>query len=180
MAQSINRYEIVTSLGLLTIELFPELAPKTCENFIAYLHSGSYTNSSFFRIVCKNHPQNNSDHKIEVVQGGPKFAKEGHDPARMLHPITHENTAMTGLKHIDGSLAMGRFGVNESYGGFFFCIGDQPALDFGGKRFSDGQGTAVFAQLHSGRNTLKQIFSLAEKDEFLENEIRIQCIRPAS
>ena len=172
-----TRYEIITSLGKLEIELFVQQAPKTCENFLAYLEAGCYKATSFFRIVTKNHPQQHSNAKIEVIQGGPKYGDKGHDRARMLFPLTHESTQQTGLKHLDGSLAMGRFAIGESYGGFFFCVGDQPELDYGGKRFSDGQGTAVFAQLRKGRGVLTQIFNCAEMHEHIENEISIECIR---
>ena len=173
-----NKYEIITSLGNLEIELFVQQAPKTCENFLAYLQTGCYNSTSFFRIVTKKHPQLHSNAKIEVIQGGPKYGDNGHDPARMLFPLPHESTQQTGLKHVDGSLAMGRFSPGESYGGFFFCIGDQPELDYGGKRFGDGQGTAVFAQLRKGRSVLTRIFNCAEANEHIEKEISIQCIRP--
>ncbi|MEH6444134.1 MAG: hypothetical protein V7784_09560 [Oceanospirillaceae bacterium] len=57
----------------------------------------------------------------------------------MLQPLVDESTETTGLKHLKGSAAMGRFATNESYGGFFFCIGNQPELDAEGQRFSDGK-----------------------------------------
>ncbi|MFT5707540.1 MAG: peptidyl-prolyl cis-trans isomerase A (cyclophilin A) [Oceanospirillaceae bacterium] len=166
-------FELETSLGNIEIELFKDSAPKTCENFIAYLKAGYYENTSFFRIVNKSHAQQGAEVKIEVVQGGPKFSSQGHDPKRMLQPLIHESTDITGLKHLSGSIAMGRFAANESYGGFFFCIGDQPELNAGGKRFSDGKGTAVFAQLTKGKAILQQIFSCAEHNEMLEKEIVI-------
>ncbi len=170
-------FEIVTSLGNIEIELFTQQAPKTCENFLAYLDAGCYNSSSFYRIVTKKHPQKHSNAKIEVIQGGPKYAANGHDPKRMLFPISHESTAQTGLKHLDGCLAMGRFSAGESYGGFFLCIGDQPELDSGGKRFPDGLGTAVFAKLYKGREVLNRIFDCAETNEHIENEVSIHCIR---
>lgn len=175
-----NVFEIVTPLGSLEIELFIQQAPKTCENFLAYLDAGCYNHSSFFRIVTNNHPQKSNSPKIEVIQGGPKYGDNGHDPARMLFPLPHESTQLTGLKHLDGSLAMGRFSPGESYGGFFLCIGDQPELDSGGKRFADAQGTAVFAQLRKGREVLTRMFACAGTDEHIENEISIECIRPLS
>lgn len=172
-------YEIVTDLGIIEIELFTQQAPHTCDNFLAYLNAGLYNNTSFFRIVTHNHPQGASSAKIEVVQGGPKFASFGHDPQRMLQPLPHESTASTGLKHLDGYLAMGRFGLTESYGGFFFCIGDQPELNYGGSRFPDGQGTAVFGRINQGRQVLERIFNCAEQTEILEHEVAIECIRPS-
>ena len=60
---------IVTEMGEINVELYPERAPVTVENFLAYVESGSYTGSSFFR-VCTPENEAEREIKIEVIQGG--------------------------------------------------------------------------------------------------------------
>ena len=52
---------------------------------------------------------------------------------------------------------MARSGVNTATGDFFLCIGDQPELDFGGKRNLDGQGFAAFGMVLKGLELIKRI-----------------------
>lgn len=61
---------------------------------------------------------------------------------------------------------------------FFICVGDQPELDFGGKRNSDGQGFAAFGQVVNGMDVVRNIQhqkdenqTLVEKVEMLRLEI---------
>lgn len=56
-----------------------------------------------------------------------------------FHPITHETTYVSGLLHIDGTLSMARTAPGTATTEIFICIGNQPELDFGGKRNPDGQ-----------------------------------------
>ena len=71
---------------------------------------------------------------------------------------------------------MARFEPGSADGSFFFCIKDQPELNFGGKRYDDGLGFAAFGQIIQGRDVLEQIFQKAENQEYLENEISITSI----
>ena len=71
---------------------------------------------------------------------------------------------------------MARFAPGTADGSFFFCINDQPELDFGGKRYDDGLGFAAFGQLISGREVLTQIYQCAEAQEYLTNPVAITSI----
>ena len=129
-----------------------------------------------FRIVTLNN-QANAEHKIEVVQGGLKFdAVKGYEPGNVLAPIRHESTEDTGIKHKDGTISMGRFAPGETYGSFFFCIGDQPELDYGGRRFPDGQGASAFGAIVNGRDILQKVFECAEESEFPKKEVLIRSV----
>ena len=75
----------------------------------------------------------------------------------MLPAIPLERTSVTGLKHVDGALSMARGGADTATSSFFICIGDQPELDFGGKRNADGQGFAVFGRVIAGMDVVKRI-----------------------
>lgn len=162
--------------GDIVVELYNDKAPKTCANFIAYMQAGAYDNTSFFRIVTPRHEPEGSARAITVIQGGPKFNVNGYDPKLSLFPLDHEPTNETAICHEDGTISMGRFAPGQTYGGFFFCIGKQQALDFGGERFPDKLGAAAFGRVSKGLDVLYQIYNQAEESEFLENEIQIHSV----
>jgi peptidyl-prolyl cis-trans isomerase A (cyclophilin A) len=163
-------------LGDIIVKLYDDKAPETCANFLAYMQAGAYDNTSFFRIVTPGHEPMGSARAIAVIQGGPKFNVAGHDPKLSLFQLDHEPTNETGIGHEDGTISMGRFAPGQTYGGFFFCIGKQAALDFGGERFPDKLGAAAFGKVKKGMDVLYQIYSIAEESEFLENEIHIHSV----
>ena len=57
---------------------------------------------------------------------------------------------MTGFKHLVGTVAMARGTPDSATSDFFILLNDQPSLDFGGKRFDDGQGSAAFGGVVAG------------------------------
>jgi peptidyl-prolyl cis-trans isomerase A (cyclophilin A) len=82
------------------------------------------------------------------------------DDSKYLDPIAHEPTNRTGLRHLNGSISIARDAVGTgSAGAFFICIGDQPELDFGGRRNSDGQGFAAFGHVTRGMDVVRKIWS---------------------
>ena len=141
-----------TAFGVVSIEVYPEQAPVTATNFLSYVDAGKYDSASFYRVVrMDNQAQNNI--KIEVIQGGLGMeAAEGRFP-----DIAHETTEATGLKHVDGAISMGRLAPGTASSEFFICIGDQPDLDYGGKRYPDGQGFAAFGKVISGMDIVRKI-----------------------
>ena len=65
---------------------------------------------------------------------------------------------MTGLKHVAGTVSMARAPAADSArSDFFICLDDQPSLDFGGKRFDDGQGGAAFGRVVKGMDIVRRI-----------------------
>nr|MBI1231007.1 peptidylprolyl isomerase [Cytophagales bacterium] len=160
---------ISTELGEIAVELYPERAPLTVKNFLAYVENGAYTGSSFFR-VCT--PENEADReiKIEVIQGG-NVSEE-----LELPPITLETTEMTGLSHTNGVLSMARAEPNSATSSFFICIGDQPELDFAGKRNPDGQGFAAFGKVTSGMDVVRAIQRQKEVGQYLVDSVRIESV----
>ena len=98
------------------------------------------------------------------------------NPARtneFLPPIQIERTRDTGLKHRDGTLSMARDGPDTAQDEFFICIGDQPELDFGGKRNPDGQGFAAFGQVVKGMGVVRRIQASPADEQTLTPPIRI-------
>jgi len=68
---------------------------------------------------------------------------------------------------------MARSGPDTATSDFFICIGDQPELDFGGKRNADGQGFAAFGRVVSGMEIVKKIQQSASDGQSLKPPIKI-------
>ena len=161
---------IETSQGNIKVELYPDNAPITTENFLRYVYEGLYDDTTFFRTVTMEN-QPNDEVKIEVIQGG-QVPKE-----KEYEPITLERTTLTGLKHLDGVISMGRFKPDSAKSRFFFCIGDQPELDFNGKRNLDGQGFAAFGIVLEGMDVVRKIQSMPHDGQRLTPPIKIISLK---
>ena len=59
---------------------------------------------------------------------------------------------------------------------FFICVGDQPDLDFGGRRNPDGQGFAAFGRVVKGMDVVRQIHKSPAEGQALKPPIRIQRV----
>jgi peptidyl-prolyl cis-trans isomerase A (cyclophilin A) len=171
------RVILETSLGTIEVEIDTVRAPVTAANFLHYVDARLYDGGRFHRTVRPdNQPQN--DVKIEVVQAGT-------NPARAMDlspPIPLERTSVTKLSHVDGALSMARSRPDTGRSDFFICIGDQPELDFGGKRNADGQGFAVFGRVLKGMDVVRKIQASPASAQTLTPVIPILSARriPAS
>jgi peptidyl-prolyl cis-trans isomerase A (cyclophilin A) len=168
-AQETVKCRIETKLGNVDLVLYADKAPITVNNFLKYVDDSLYTNSSFFR-VCTPENEAGRDVKIEVIQGG-NLADEA-----PYEPIEIETTEQTGLQHRDGTISMARSGPNTATSQFFICIGDQPELDFKGRRNPDGFGFAAFGEVTQGMEIVRQIQQGDNKNQRLLNPIKIISI----
>jgi peptidyl-prolyl cis-trans isomerase A (cyclophilin A) len=141
---------IETQLGNIEAYLDSARAPVTVASFLRYVDARLYDSASFFRTVTLANQPNDSV-KIQVIQGGRARGKPG------FPPIPLERTSVTGLKHVDGTLSIARSGPDSGTDQFFITIGDQPELDFAGRRNRDGQGFAAFGQVTSGWDVVRAI-----------------------
>ena len=91
-------------------------------------------------------------------------------------PIKLERTRDTKLKHKDGTISMARDGPDTATSDFFLCIGDQPELDFGGKRNPDGQGFAAFGKVIRGMDVVKKIQAAPADGQSLKPAIKIHKV----
>jgi len=162
------RVLIQTELGDITVEIYLTKAPVTAKNFLAYVDQGLFDDSVFYRVVTMdNQPDNNI--KIEVIQGG-----LGDDEGKKrLPPIPHETTDATGILHKDGVISMGRWEPGTASSEFFICVGDQPELDFGGRRNPDGQGFSAFGRVVQGMDVVRLIHRQPALGQILEPKIKI-------
>lgn len=177
-AEKPNKHAIIhTSMGDINIELYAHDAPITVANFIAYIKDSAYKGGEFYRVVRSDNDQGTP--QIAVIQG------RAHPQHKDFAPIPIETTQYTSRKHHDGTLSMARGGPNTATQEFFICVGDQPALDFGGKRNPDGLGFAAFGRVTSGMDIVRRIQqnrntkSVEEpytKDQILAQPIKIMSI----
>jgi peptidyl-prolyl cis-trans isomerase A (cyclophilin A) len=77
------------------------------------------------------------------------------------------------LSHKDGTLSMARSTPDTARDSFSICVGDQPALDFGGARQPDGQGFAAFGQVVRGMEVVRKIQAAAADGETLTPAVAI-------
>jgi peptidyl-prolyl cis-trans isomerase A (cyclophilin A) len=167
-----SRVRIETELGDIEIELFEQQAPASAGYFLADVRAGLYDGSSFFRIVTLSNQDAERYRRIAVIQGG--LRHQGEDLAPV---IPHETTAMSGLKHLKGTVSLARFAPGAVYHSFFICLRDEPALDFGGVRHPDGQGFAAFGRVAQGFDVVRRIYARAEAQEYVKKEIRIERVQ---
>jgi len=166
------RVEVATELGQFTLEVREDRAPASAGYVLTDVRAGLYDGSSFFRIVTLANQQAEESRRITVIQGGLKHERED-----LPSVIPHETTAMSGLRHLKGTVSLARFAPGAVYHSFFICLRDEPVLDFGGVRHLDGQGFAAFGRVLQGFDVVERIFARAETREYLKNEIRIERAR---
>jgi peptidyl-prolyl cis-trans isomerase A (cyclophilin A) len=162
---------IKTELGDIAVEIDEKEAPMTAGNFLKYVDAGLFNDAAFYRVVTMDNQPNN-DIKIEVIQGGLGYT-EGR---KTLPPIEHETTEKSGILHKDGVISMARLQPGTASSEFFICVGDQPELDFGGKRNPDGQGFAAFGKVVAGMDVVKTIHKQPAKAQMLDPRIKIIAI----
>ncbi|NMO14303.1 peptidylprolyl isomerase [Pyxidicoccus fallax] len=162
------RVVLQTEKGDIELELDEARAPVTVRNFLTYVDAGLYDGGVFHRTV-KPDNQPHSPVKIEVIQGGIAPARQSEDKA----PIPLERTSVTGLKHRDGTVSMARDTPDTATSDFFICLGDQPELDFGGKRNPDGQGFGAFGRVVKGMDVVRAIQKAPASEQKLTPPVKI-------
>ena len=168
--RSINPHVLLrTDLGDIELALDAPRAPLSVSNFLRYVQAGLYGGGVFHRTVTlANQPTNAV--KIEVIQASAHPAKTN----QFFPPVPLERTRNTGLRHRDGTVSMARAEPDSAQDHFFICIGDQPELDFGGKRNPDGQGFAAFGRVVKGMDVVRRIHRAPAVGQKLEPPIRIK------
>jgi peptidyl-prolyl cis-trans isomerase A (cyclophilin A) len=148
-----TKVQLNTPFGIIVLQLHTDRAPLSTTDFLKYVDARAYDGGRFFRVV---RPNNDRGHpRIDVVQGGTR------PNAHQGPPIKHESTAITGLRHLDGTVSLTRDAPGTGSGAeFFICIGPQPGLDFGGARNGDRQGFAAFGQVITGMEIVRRIWVL--------------------
>lgn len=141
-SQAATRLEIETSQGNITVELYPEKAPKTVANFLQYAKDGFYENTIFHRVI--NH---------FMIQGGGFERDLTEKPTRA--PIANE--ADNGLLNETGTIAMARtMDPDSATAQFFINLIDNPFLNFVSPD-PEQIGYCVFGKVISGMDVVQKI-----------------------
>ena len=147
---------IETALGHIDIAVDTKRAPITADNFLKYVDGKFYDGGQFHRATRPDNytPAPPDKPAMEIIQA--RINRERRTEG--FPPIPLERTSVTGLKHVVGTVSMARAAAADTArSDFFICLDDQPSLDFGGKRFDDGQGGAAFGRVVSGMDVVRKI-----------------------
>lgn len=134
---------MMTSLGDIKIELYPDKAPETVKNFLEYVNAGYYDNTIFHRVI-----------PSFMIQGGGLTADMKDKREGQRAPIKNESS--NGLKNDAGTVAMARTSAPDSATSQFFI--NVKSNDFlNREKAQDGVGYAVFGKIVGGMDVVKKI-----------------------
>ena len=140
---------IKTNHGMIVVELEAQRAPITSANFLHYVDTRLYDGGEFYRAN-----RTPGVPKDGTIVGGP-------DPkVHRYPPIAHESTQMTGLRHLAGTLSLGRYAPGSATADFFICASPEPYLDAHPGAKGDNLGFAAFGQVIDGMDVVHTILAL--------------------
>jgi cyclophilin family peptidyl-prolyl cis-trans isomerase len=144
LAQVAPQVRFATSSGDFVIEVYPDKAPKTVENFLQYVKDKHYDGTIFHRVIANF-----------MIQGGGFDAKYAQKPTRA--PVVHEGREALekgGLRNVVGTLAMARTSDPQSATAqFFINVKDNAFLDPN----AQSPGYTVFGKVVSGMEVIEKI-----------------------
>jgi peptidyl-prolyl cis-trans isomerase A (cyclophilin A) len=140
LAETANQVKFQTNLGDFTVEVYPDKAPKTVENFLQYVKDKFYNGTIFHRVIGNF-----------MVQGGGFTPDMSQKATRDPVPLEAKN----GLKNDRGTIAMARTSnPNSATAQFFVNVVDNNGLN---APSPDGYGYAVFGKVIAGMDTIDKI-----------------------
>jgi peptidyl-prolyl cis-trans isomerase A (cyclophilin A) len=146
LAEEAPRVKFATSAGDFTVEVYPDKAPKTVENFLHYVKDKHYDGTQFHRVI-----------ENFMVQGGGYDANFAEKKTRA--PVVHEGReaiAKGGPNNVVGTLAMARTNApNSATAQFFINVKDNTFLDPSVQQ----PGYTVFGKVVGGMDVVQKIKS---------------------
>jgi peptidyl-prolyl cis-trans isomerase B (cyclophilin B) len=149
-----------TSLGSLTIELYPDKAPVTVQNFLDYVAAGFYDGTIFHRVI-----------RDFMIQGG------GFQPGlrQKTTRAAIQNESANGLTNDRGTVAMARTNAPHSATSQFFI--NTKTNDFLNKANSRDQvGYCVFGKVVSGLDVLDKIAAVRTVSQGAHQDVPAQDV----
>ena len=139
-----------TTLGDITIALETERAPLTAANFLRYVDEDRFDGTVFYRAMSLDWGEQPNG----LVQGGTQ-----NDPKRILDPVPHEPTTLTGLTHSQGALSMAMGDPGTATGDFSIQLQDNPGMDANPDATDPvwQNGYAVFGYVTEGMDVVRAI-----------------------
>jgi len=141
------KVEFATSMGSFTVQLEPEAAPKTVENFLKYVRKGFYNGTIFHRVI-----------PSFMVQGGGHLPDLTKKPTEAAIPPEADLAKSKGMTHKRGTIAMA-LPVGNPFGAtaqFFINVKDNPDLNFKSKTMT-GYGYTAFGKVIKGMEVIDRI-----------------------
>ena len=133
---------IETSKGRIVLALEKARAPATTANFLAYVDQKKFDGESFYRAM----PYGEGG----LIQGGITS-----NAAKLLPPVKHEPTSVTGVRHVAGTIAMARVEPGSARSDFFILTTDIDQFDAS----PSDPGFAVFGRVVEGMEVIKTILA---------------------
>ncbi len=172
MAAPKPKVKLTTSMGVIVMELEPEAAPKTVENFLKYVKKGQYKGTIFHRVI-----------PGFMIQGGgyvDYLGKKRTDSSIMNEA---DRSSAAGLKNKRGTVAMARTPDPHSAAAeFFINVVDNKDLDFKGKTNDKTWGYCVFGKVIQGMDVvdlIKAVKTSNKRSDFLNLPVKTVLIKDA-
>lgn len=148
-----------TNMGEIVLELYPEKAPKTVENFLQYVKIGHYNGTIFHRVISNF-----------MIQGGGFDKDMNQKPTNA--PI--ENEAKNGLKNDTYTVAMARTAAPHSASAqFFINVKNNNFLDYPSQ---DGWGYAVFGKVVKGTDVVDKIKAVETTNRGMHQNVPVKPV----
>ena len=167
------KVRLSTSLGVVVLELEPEAAPKTVDNFLKYVRKGQYKGTIFHRVI-----------PGFMVQGGGYVDYLGKKRTDLAIPNEADRAMAAGLKNRRGTVAMARTpDPNSAAAEFFINVVDNPALDFKSKANDKTWGYCVFGKVVQGMDVVDRIQAVKtsnKRSDFLNLPVKPVVIQDAA
>ncbi len=153
--------KLETSMGEITLELYPDKAPATVANFLQYVKDGFFDGTIFHRVI-----------STFMVQGGGFDAQMNQKPTKA--PI--KNEADNGLKNEIYTVAMARTMVPDSATAqFFINLADNQFLNHTAKT-PQGWGYAVFGKVVKGQDVVDKIKAVPTTTKGMHQNVPVDAV----
>ena len=150
-----------TSMGLITLELYPDKAPATVANFLQYVDAGHYEGVIFHRVI-----------ENFMIQGGGFNISMKEKPTQA--PVVNE--ADNGLSNLTGTIAMARtMDPHSASAQFFINTNDNVFLDHKGKN-PDGWGYCVFGKVIDGMDVVNKIKKVKTRRQGFHDDVPVEPV----
>ncbi|GAD22375.1 peptidylprolyl isomerase [Acidovorax sp. MR-S7] len=148
------KVKLATSMGDIVVQLDPAKAPKTVENFLAYVQDKHYDGTVFHRVI-----------DGFMIQGGGFTADMAQKPTKAPIPLEASN----GLKNDQYTIAMARTGnPNSATSQFFINVKNNDMLNAPNP---DGHGYAVFGKVVEGKDVVDKIKAVATANKGMHQNV---------
>ena len=153
-AQTAPKVKLATSMGDIVVQLDPAKAPKSVENFLAYVNDKHYDGTVFHRVI-----------DGFMIQGGGFTADMAQKPTKAPIPLEASN----GLKNDQYTIAMARTGnPNSATSQFFINVKNNDMLNAPNP---DGHGYAVFGKVVEGKDVVDKIKAVATANKGMHQNV---------